>query len=449
LARRARLGLRARLALLGGGVALILGAALALGSWLALGSVLQESFESRALAHAATAAQALEGGLDKPGAAPPAQLLERIERPPGTLLVLWHRGRWSSTAERDLASVRPQLLALTRPGPPHLDQLTVGDDEMLAIDVPLGGPAGHFFELAPMTDLEHALRVLVLVLLSGTVALALVAAALGWLAGQRALAPLAMGSNAAEAAARGRPHPKLPAEDDPDLGPLTRSFNATTEALRRRVQSDVRFAADVSHELRTPLTTMLTAMEVIEAQRDRLPPRAAEAAELLSAELDRFHHLVLDLLEMSRAEDAEHTSTEPLLVGAAVRRAADAAAGRPVTRVEQRAATTVLDLDRRRLEAVVGNLVRNAEQHGAGCTDVQVDRVDHVVRIVVDDAGPGIPDDRRSRVMERFFTTDSEGSGLGLPIVEAHLRALRGTLAIEDRPGGGTRVVVSLPRGRT
>jgi signal transduction histidine kinase len=189
-------------------------------------------------------------------------------------------------------------------------------------------------------------------------------------------------------------------------------------------------------------------MEVIEAQRDRLPPRAAEAAELLSIELDRFHHLVLDLLEMSRAEDTETTSTEPLLVGAAVRRTADAAAGRSVTRVDRSAATTVLELDQRRLEGIVGNLVRNAEQHGAGCTEVQVARSDHQVTIVVDDAGPGIPDDHRGRVLERFFTTDGAGSGLGLPIVEAHLRALRGSLTIEDRPGGGTRMVVSLPQSR-
>jgi signal transduction histidine kinase len=70
------------------------------------------------------------------------------------------------------------------------------------------------------------------------------------------------------------------------------------------------------------------------------------------------------------------------------------------------------------------------------------------VTIVVDDAGPGIPDDHRGRVLERFFSTDGAGSGLGLPIVAAHLRALRGSLTIEDRPGGGTRMVVSLPQSR-
>lgn len=447
--RRIRLGLRARLSLFQGLVALVLSGGITAGVWLVSSHVLVDRNRAVATAHALAGAQSLDAGLGQRGAAPPAELLDRVSRPESVVLLLWHKGIWSTTSVDDLDSLHPKLAALVRSGSPRTTRLDVRGEEMLAVGVALPRAAGYYFELAPTEGVDGTVQVLGLTLAAGTIGVSLVAAALGWVAGHRALRPLAVVSRAAADAAAGRAHARLEAEDDPDLGELARSFNSTTDALQHRVQVDARFAADVSHELRTPLTTMLNSMEVIEAQHDQLPPRAAEAVDLLATELQRFHQLVIDLLEISRAEGGEPPRLEPTRLAEAVRVAADAAAGRPVTTVDPGAERVEAPLDRRRVERIVGNLVRNAEQHGGGCVEVHVSALPGSLEIRVDDAGPGIAPERRSRVLERFVSAAAggeRGSGLGLSIVQVHVRAHHGELRIEDRPGGGTRVVVRLPR---
>ena len=143
-----------------------------------------------------------------------------------------------------------------------------------------------------------------------------------------------------------------------------------------------------------------------------------------------------------------------MLIGELVTRAADSAAGRPVTSVGASVNGLVVLADKRRLERVLVNLVNNAETHGVACRAVEVSASGTAVRITVDDAGPGVPPDRRSRIFERFARGSSEhgGAGLGLAIASRHVRLHGGTLTICEAPGGGARFVVELPvdvrRGR-
>jgi two-component system sensor histidine kinase MtrB len=122
-----------------------------------------------------------------------------------------------------------------------------------------------------------------------------------------------------------------------------------------------------------------------------------------------------------------------------------------VTLVEPEAAGLAVLADKRRLAQVVTNLVNNAERHGDGCLAVTVAAAPAGVRITVDDAGPGVPAQQRERIFERFRrepTSNGEradGVGLGLAIVERHVRFHDGTVRVEDRPGGGARFVVELP----
>ncbi len=178
----------------------------------------------------------------------------------------------------------------------------------------------------------------------------------------------------------------------PTSFPVTASFNRTVADLDRRVVADARFAVDVSHELRTPLTTMLNSMQVIRNREDSLPTALREPVELLADDLDRFRVLVTDLLEVSRHDAGDELVLEPVVVGDLVRRAADDAAGHPVTRVTTTLRTIAMEGDKRRLERVVANLVRNAEVHGGGCVGVEVSRTGRCgPRVRVEDAGPGIP----------------------------------------------------------
>jgi signal transduction histidine kinase len=196
---------------------------------------------------------------------------------------------------------------------------------------------------------------------------------------------------------------------------------------------------------------MLNSMQVIKNREDRLPPELREPLELLAGDLERFRALVVDLLEISRHDAGEQLVLAAAAIGQLVRLAADTAAGRPLTTVDDSAAHVTLSVDKRRLERAIVNLVNNAEAHGGGCVAVTVCLADHEVRIQVDDRGPGVPADRRALVFDRFArggNTTSSGVGLGLAIARRHVAAHGGTVHVEDRPGGGARFVISLPMAR-
>ena len=173
-----------------------------------------------------------------------------------------------------------------------------------------------------------------------------------------------------------------------------------------------------------------------------------EPVDLLADELERFRALVVDLLEISRDDAGDQVVRETVRVGDLVRRAADAAAGRVVTTVDPAVAALTMEVDKRRLERVVANLVGNAETHGGGCTAVRVEPGAHRLRIVVEDAGPGIVPERRARVFERFArggSSERTGVGLGRPSCSGTWPGTRVRCSSRSGPGGGPRFVVELP----
>ena len=250
--------------------------------------------------------------------------------------------------------------------------------------------------------------------------------------------------------------------DDPDLSVLANSFNDMASALQLRIERDARFASDVSHELRSPLMTLAASIEVMEGRRDEMPERAQAALDLLSGDVTRFQGLVEDLLEISRFDaGAIRLHLEELLVAEFVRNAV-AVSSLPDTRVNvtERAEQVLIRGDRRRLARVVANLIDNARIHGGGEPEVAIAVVDaddapvtHV-QIAVSDHGTGIPVDERELVFERFARgggagrrTGSDGAGLGLALVDEHIRLHGGRVWIEDRSDGepGARFVLELP----
>jgi signal transduction histidine kinase len=328
-------------------------------------------------------------------------------------------------------------------------RIEVGGQPVLAVGVPIGRQGDAFFEWHPLSSLDDTLRRMKITLIAAAIATALVGLAVGRLASTLALRPLAELARVADAVARGKLDARLQAENDKDLGGLARSFNQTAADLERRVAADARFAGDVSHELRTPLMTMLNSMQLIQNHRAELPAAVREPVELLGDDLDRFRRLVIDLLEISRDDGGDRGSREIVRIADLVRAAADAAAGREVTVVEPEAEALTLNADKRRLERVIANLVENAEDHAGGCKGVGVEAGGLGVVITVDDAGPGIAAEDRSRVFERFGRGETSGRGrgvgLGLAIVARHVQWHHGTIQVTDRPGGGARFVVELP----
>jgi len=242
---------------------------------------------------------------------------------------------------------------------------------------------------------------------------------------------------------------------------MSESFNEMAAALQQRIERDARFASDVSHELRSPLTTLSASVEVMQARRDDLPERAQSALDLLSSDVDRFKGLVEDLLEISRFDaGAIRLHMEELMLVEFVRQAV-AVSSLPETPidVDPRAEMAVIRGDRRRLARAIANLIDNARAYGGGSAEVSIrvtspegEELSHV-SIAVEDHGDGVAEDERDLIFERFARgggagrrTGSEGAGLGLALVDEHVRMHGGRVWVEDRLDGepGARFVIEL-----
>jgi signal transduction histidine kinase len=285
---------------------------------------------------------------------------------------------------------------------------------------------------------------------------------LGWIVAGRAVRPLADAAQAAQLIAGGRLDTRLEVTDDPDLGLLANSFNDMAAALQTRVERDARFASDVSHELRSPLMTLAASAEVLQSNRAEMPERAQIALDLMVSDVTRFQGLVADLLEISRFDaGAVRLHREELIVAEFVRQAVavSSAPDTPIT-VSDRGERLLINGDRRRLARVLANLIDNARFHGGGPVGVFVtealgesEPIGHVW-IAVEDDGPGVPVEERQLVFERFARGAvagrrgaSDGAGLGLALVDEHIRLHGGRVWVEDRADDepGARFVIELP----
>lgn len=448
-----RFGLRVRVTVIFGALALALSLFLAGVAWVLITRYLLAERESATLAGAASDTRFLETSLaDDHGVTP--QLLADLPSDAPTSSILTYNGQWYATSLTLGPRVLPtSVRELAADGTAVRQRVDIAGTPYLIVGLPFGDRGDAYFGVFSLSDLDRTYRVLSSTLAAAAVITAAIGLAVGRSASRRALAPLADLTLAAAAAARGDLDVRLPVSNDPDLAVLAASFNETADSLQRRVVADARFAGDVSHELRTPLTTLLNSVQLLENQRENFPASSQEALDLLATELTRFHHMVLDLIEISRDDSGSDTmSREQVVLADLVRFAADAAAGRPVTSVTDAAVDLKVEADKRRLAHVVRNLVENAEHHGNGCVSVIVDRSEKGVRFTVDDAGPGIAEEGRIRIFERFSRLverdrhdGGTGVGLGLAIVERHVRFHDGTVIVETRPGGGARFIVDLP----
>ncbi|ALL78316.1 MULTISPECIES: HAMP domain-containing sensor histidine kinase [unclassified Pseudonocardia] len=378
------------------------------------------------------------------------ELLTGLAGTPDTTVALRRDGRWTTSGRAVDPELLPRsLLDAARPGVPAREQLVVGGMPALVVAHPM--PGGDLLvEVFPIQRPDGTLRFLGLVLFAGVAVSTVLGLALGHWAGRRALLPLTELTRAAGRVAGGDLAARLPDSADAELAPLVATFNRTADDLEHRVQRDARFAADVSHELRSPLTTLVNAVAVLRRRRAELPPTAQQAVDLLDGDVQRFRRMVVDLLEISRSDDLER---EPWELGELVRGLVAARGCGTPPEIDAPAAVTV-HADRRRLDQVLGNLLDNADAHGGGALRVGVSARDGRARIEVDDDGPGVPAGRRTEVFERFSRGtlagsrgDGGGTGLGLSLVAVHVRRHDGSVWIEDRPGGGARVVVELPGG--
>jgi two-component system, OmpR family, sensor histidine kinase KdpD len=210
----------------------------------------------------------------------------------------------------------------------------------------------------------------------------------------------------------------------------------------------------VSHDLRTPLASIKAAVtSLLQHDVDWTLEATTEFLQTIDEEADRLNRLVGNLLDMSRLETGA-LSVRPRPVGleevvaAALSSLPDRGAGVVVDVPETLPAVVV---DPALLERAVANLVANASQHTPSGRTVRVEarEVGARVDLLVVDRGPGVPEDDRERVFapfQRLGDTGSTGVGLGLAVARGFVEAVGGQLTLEETPGGGLTVVVTLPR---
>jgi signal transduction histidine kinase len=329
-------------------------------------------------------------------------------------------------------------------------------ETQLAVGVPIESIDGAYFEIVSLGELEETLESISISLLAAAVLSTLAGAGVGWWASRRVLRPLHGIGDAAQAIATGHFETRVEASTDADLAPLAESFNEMAIALEERIQRDARFASNVSHELRSPLMTLAASIEVMQNQRDDMPPRARAALDLMVADIERFQQLVEDLLEISRFDagvmylDLEEVRVDELVLQA-VSTSTDVDV--PVD-IDSDLAGVVVKADKRRLSRVIANLLDNAAKYGDGATRVELRKRGDAVLIAVEDDGPGVPADDREAIFHRFNRGSSaghrrgiDGVGLGLSLVAEHIRLHGGSVWVEDRADGqeGARFVIELP----
>jgi two-component system sensor histidine kinase MtrB len=287
-----------------------------------------------------------------------------------------------------------------------------------------------------------------------------------WYLTRKVLAPVRQAAITAERLSDGRLSERMPVRGHDELATLGRSFNEMAESLQDQIHRmeelshlQQRFVSDVSHELRTPLTTIRMAGDVIYGEREEFSPAVARSAELLAAQLDRFDSLLADLLEISRFDagaavlDAEAWDLRRIVEGVLEHSAhlAEAKGSTVVTHLPDRPCTA--DVDPRRVERILRNLVVNAIEHGEGRPiDVEVAVDPKAVAVVVRDHGVGMTVQEAQHVFDRFWRADparartTGGSGLGLAIALEDARLHGGWLQAWGRPGEGASFRLTLPR---
>lgn len=448
------LGLRARVTVAFAFGALVLSAVLSGITYGLVRSSVVGQREASAVSQAYLNARLVRDGLRAPGA-DLGRVLGSLETPASGGVVVRHGPRWfanSLVVGRD--TLPPELRTRVNEGRPARQRFRLAGQTWIAVGVPIPRVQAQFFEAFSLDDVDRTLSVLAYSLAGAALLTTFAGAAVGrWVSG-RVLRPLGTVSDAAAAIASGRLDTRLGPIEDPDLAPIAHSFNRMVDAVRERIERDARFASDVSHELRSPLTTLSTSVDVLKARRDELSERSRAALDLLDADLQRFQRLVEDLLEMSRVDAGlVDTQFEEVDMAELVRHALERSASEVPLHVDASAEGTRVLGDKRRLERVVGNLVENAAAHGGGATCVRVGLSEGSVCLLVEDRGPGVPPEERTRVFDRFFRGSAagrrgagHGTGLGLALVADHVRVHHGRVWVEDGPDGvGSRFVVELP----
>jgi signal transduction histidine kinase len=283
------------------------------------------------------------------------------------------------------------------------------------------------------------------------VPLAIGAILAGWFLARRSLAPIdRLTRTASDVARSGRFSTRFTVHTQDELGRLGATFNAMLESLETTYERERSFIGDVSHELRQPLTA-ITGEAELALRRPSDSAHDRETFERIQERAESLRALIDDLLTLARA-DARALGVGTGEVSESLAEACSAV--RPfypknALEVHVRDEILTVAVAAPLLVRLFTNLVRNAMQAARSGVTASVTRDGHDAVVTIDDDGPGIPEEARSRLFRRFQRLPRDehdaGTGLGLALSAAIVAIADGTIAVGTSPAGGARFTVRLP----
>ncbi|MGH3493192.1 MAG: MtrAB system histidine kinase MtrB, partial [Sciscionella sp.] len=324
----------------------------------------------------------------------------------------------------------------------------------------------QLYLLFPLTSERNTVGIVQGTLELGGLVLVLLLAGIAYLVTRQVVRPVREAAGIAERFANGHLDERMRVVGEDEVARLAEAYNGMAQSITEQIRKleefgglQRRFTSDVSHELRTPLTTVRMAADVLHASREAFPAGLSRSSELLVDELDRFESLLGDLLEISRLD----AGVEELTVEVADLCNLAQAAAESVRGIAGSAGTTIAldpgaaaasaEVDTRRVERILRNLLANAIDHGEGRPVViLVGANENAVAVCVRDYGVGLRPGEAELVFNRFWRADPSrnrrtgGTGLGLAISVEDARLHGGRLEAWGEPGNGAAFRLTLPR---
>ena len=372
------------------------------------------------------------------------------------------------------AQVPPELQSLVQRGRIASQYVTVdfrGEQvKALMLGTPTDSsiPGLELYLVYPLTAEEQTLGIMRGIVATAGLAIIVLSAAIAWIVARQVVLPVRQAASIAQRFANGHLKERMVIRGEDDVARLAMAFNDMAQSLSDQITQleefgdlQKRFTSDVSHELRTPLTTVRMAADIISDSAADLDAPAKRAVELLESELDRFESLLTDLLEVSRhdagmAELATAEMDVRTSVADSVGTVAHIAEAAGVeVEVDMPDEPVMAEVDSRRVERILRNLVANALDHSESKpVKVTLRCSDAALAVSVRDHGVGLKPGEETRVFNRFWRADpsrvrrSGGTGLGLAIALEDAKLHGGRLDCWGSPGEGSCFRLTIPRRR-
>ncbi|WP_199038835.1 MtrAB system histidine kinase MtrB [Glycomyces salinus] len=323
----------------------------------------------------------------------------------------------------------------------------------------------ELYAFYPLDSQQDAITLLRTNLALAGIALVLLLGVIAGLVTRLVVTPVREAARTSQRLAAGLLHERMEVRGSDDLARLAGSFNLMAENLQSQIRRleemsmmQRRFTSDVSHELRTPLATIRMAADLLYDNRDEFDEATKRSTELLQQQIDRFEELLSELLEISRFDsgfaslEVEAVDVNPIVDDVVEHNAALAEECGVAVTVRRPGRRVVAEIDGRRVQRVLRNLLSNAIEHAEGKpVEVTVAESDTALAIGVRDHGVGLKPGQAERVFDRFWRADPSrarltgGTGLGLAISLEDARLHSGTLQAVGEPGRGSLFVLTLP----